>query len=80
MRESRENEPKRVGDGSSHRRGYQRRHGVKANVETGETLDARRRKIAEGRPTITASGKCGPRHQGGGGAQQNAPGGKGPDG
>jgi hypothetical protein len=27
--------------------GYQRRHGVKDNVETGEALDVRRRKIAE---------------------------------
>jgi len=26
--------------------GYQRRHGVKANVSTGETLGARRRKLA----------------------------------
>lgn len=46
--------------------GYQRRHGVKDDVETGEALDARRRKLAEERPAITASGKCGPRHQGGG--------------
>jgi hypothetical protein len=46
--------------------GYQRRHGVKANVSTGETLGARRRKIAGERFTITVSGKCGPRHQGGG--------------
>ena len=46
--------------------GYQRRHGVKDNVETGEALDVRRRKIAEERFAITASGKCGPRHQGGG--------------
>src|SRR3954447_20633395 len=42
--------------------GYQRRHGVKANVSTGETLGARRRKIAEERSTITVSGKCGSRH------------------
>jgi hypothetical protein len=46
--------------------GYQRRHGVKDDVETGEALDARRRKIAEERPAITAIGKCGLRHQGGG--------------
>jgi DDE superfamily endonuclease len=46
--------------------GYQRRHGVKANVSTGEALDARRRKIAEERLAITVSGKCGPRRQGGG--------------
>jgi hypothetical protein len=46
--------------------GYQRRHGGKDDVETGEALDARRGKIAEERSAITASGKCGPRHQGGG--------------
>ncbi len=46
--------------------GYQRRHGVKDNVETGEALDARRRKLAEEMPTITSNGKCGHRHQGGG--------------
>ena len=46
--------------------GYQRRHDGKDDVETGEALDARRRKIAEERSTITVSGKCGLRHQGGG--------------
>ena len=46
--------------------GYQRRHGGKDNVETGEALDVRRRKLVEERLAITASGKCGPRHQGGG--------------
>ncbi len=46
--------------------GYQRRHGVKDDVETGEALDARRRKLAEEMPTITSNGKCGHRHQGGG--------------
>jgi len=46
--------------------GYQRRHGVKDDVETGEALGARRRKLVEERPAITARGKCWPRHQGGG--------------
>jgi hypothetical protein len=46
--------------------GYQRRHDVKDDVETGEALDARRRKLAEEMPAITAIGKCGHRHQGGG--------------
>jgi hypothetical protein len=46
--------------------GYQRRHGVKDDVETGETLGARRRKLAEEMPAITVSGKCWHRHQGGG--------------
>jgi hypothetical protein len=35
-------------------------------VETGEALDARRRKLAEEMAAITASGKCGHRRQGGG--------------
>jgi len=46
--------------------GYQRRHGVKDDVETGEALGARRRNLVEEMPAITASGKCGHRHQGGG--------------
>ncbi len=46
--------------------GYQRRHGVKEDVETGETLGARRRKLAEEMTAITVSGKCSHRHQGGG--------------
>jgi len=46
--------------------GYQRRHGVKDNVETGEALGARRRKLVEEMPAITVSGKCGHRRQGGG--------------
>ena len=46
--------------------GYQRRHGAKDDVETGEALDARRRKLAEEMSTITSNGKCGPRRQGGG--------------
>ena len=46
--------------------GYQRRHGVKEDVETGEALVARRRDPVEEMPAITASGKCWHRHQGGG--------------
>jgi hypothetical protein len=46
--------------------GYQRRHGVKEDVETGEALGARRRNLVEEMPAITASGKCRHRRQGGG--------------
>ncbi|MFM8885170.1 MAG: hypothetical protein ACKOKC_01965, partial [Chthoniobacterales bacterium] len=46
--------------------GYQRRHGVKDDVETGEALGARRRNPVEEMPAITVSGKCGHRHQGDG--------------
>jgi hypothetical protein len=46
--------------------GYQRRHGVKDDVETGETLGARRRNLAGEMPAITVSGKCWYRHQGDG--------------
>jgi hypothetical protein len=46
--------------------GYQRRHGVKDDVETGEALGARRRNLAEETSAITASGKCRHRHQGDG--------------
>jgi hypothetical protein len=46
--------------------GYQRRHGVKDDVETGEALGARRRNLVEEVPAITVSGKCWHRHQGGG--------------
>jgi len=46
--------------------GYQRRHGVKEDVSTGETLDARRRNLVEEMAAITVSGKCRHRHQGGG--------------
>jgi len=46
--------------------GYQRRHGVKDDVETGEALGARRRNLAEEMPAITLNGKCRHRHQGGG--------------
>jgi len=44
--------------------GYQRRHGVKGYAETGETLGARRRKLAEEPLRITVSGKSEGRHQG----------------
>lgn len=46
--------------------GYQRRHGVKDNVETGEALGTRRRNPVEEMSAITASGKCGHRCQGDG--------------
>ena len=46
--------------------GYQRRHGVKEDVETGEALGARRRNLVEEVPAITVSGKCGHRRQGDG--------------
>ncbi len=46
--------------------GYQRRHGVTEDVETGETFDARRGKLVEEMPAITVSGKGRCRHQGGG--------------
>jgi hypothetical protein len=46
--------------------GYQRRHDVKDDVETGEALGAWRRKLAKEMTTITVSGKCGHRHQGDG--------------
>ena len=46
--------------------GYQRRHGEKEDVPTGEALGARRRNLAEEATAITASGKCRRRHQGGG--------------
>ena len=46
--------------------GYQRRHGVKDDVETGEALGARRRNPVEEMLAITVSGKCWHRHQGGG--------------
>jgi hypothetical protein len=54
--------------------GYQRRHGVKEDVETGEALGARRRNLVEEMPAITASGKCGHRHQGGGSGRSTADG------
>ena len=46
--------------------GYQRRHGVKDNVETGEALGTRRRNPVEEMLAITASGKCVHRCQGDG--------------
>ena len=46
--------------------GYQRRHGVKDDVETGEALGVRRRNFVEEMPAITVSGKCGHRYQGDG--------------
>jgi hypothetical protein len=46
--------------------GYQRRHGGKDDVSTGEALDARRRNLVEEMTAITVSGKCRHRHQGGG--------------
>jgi hypothetical protein len=46
--------------------GYQRRHGVKDDVETGEALGTRRRNLVEEMAAITVSGKCGHRCQGGG--------------
>jgi hypothetical protein len=46
--------------------GYQRRHGVKDDVETGEALGARRRNLVEEMPAITVRGKCRHRHQGDG--------------
>ena len=54
--------------------GYQRRHGVKEDVETGETLGARRRNLAEEMPAITVSGKCRHRHQGDGSGRSTADG------
>src|SRR5215470_17005675 len=44
--------------------GYQRRHGGKEDMSTGEALDARRRNPAEETTAITVSGKCRSRHQG----------------
>jgi hypothetical protein len=46
--------------------GYQRQHGVKEDVETGETLGARRANLVAEVPAITVSGKCRHRRQGGG--------------
>jgi hypothetical protein len=54
--------------------GYQRRHGVKEDVETGEALGARRRNLVEEMPAITVSGKCWHRHQGGGSGRSTADG------
>jgi len=46
--------------------GYQRRHGEKENVATGEALGVRRRNLVEEATAITVSGKCKRRRQGGG--------------
>jgi hypothetical protein len=46
--------------------GYQRWHGMKGYVETGETLDTRRGKLVEEVSPITLNGKWISRYQGGG--------------
>jgi len=46
--------------------GYQRRHGEKEDVSTGEALGVRRRNLAAEVSAITGSGKCRHRHQGDG--------------
>lgn len=46
--------------------GYQRRQGVKEDVETGEALDVRRGNLVEEVLAITVSGKGWYRYQGGG--------------
>ena len=46
--------------------GYQRRHGVKETVSTGEALGVRRSNLAEEAVPITVRGKWRRRHQGGG--------------
>jgi len=46
--------------------GYQRRHGEKEDVSTGEPLGARRRNLAEEVSAITVSGKCRHRYKGDG--------------
>jgi hypothetical protein len=46
--------------------GYQRRHGEKVDVSTGEALGVRRRDLAEEMTAKTLSGKCRHRCQGGG--------------
>jgi len=43
--------------------GYQRRQGVKEDVETGEALDVRGGKLLEEASAITVSGKSWRRHQ-----------------
>jgi len=52
--------------------GYQRRHGVKDQVSTGEALGARRRNPVEEAFPITVSGKWRRRHQGGGSGRSTA--------
>jgi len=46
--------------------GYQRWHGMKGDVETGEALDIRRRNLVEEANPITLNGKWMSRYQGGG--------------
>ena len=46
--------------------GYQRRHGAKEDVSTGETLRARRERLAGEATPITVSGKWSGRHEGDG--------------
>ena len=46
--------------------GYQRRHGGKVNVSTGEALGVRRRNLTEEMSVITLSGKCWHKRQGDG--------------
>ena len=46
--------------------GYQRWHGVKGYVETGEAIDTRRRNLVEEVSPITLNGKWIGRYQGGG--------------
>jgi hypothetical protein len=52
--------------------GYQRRHGAKDSVSTGEALGARRRNPAEEAHPIAVSGKWMGRHQGGGSGRTTA--------
>jgi len=54
--------------------GYQRRHGGKVDVSTGEALGIRRRNLAEEMTAITLSGKCRHRCQGGGSGRSTADG------
>ncbi len=52
--------------------GYQRRHGVKDQVSTGEAIGARRRNPVEEASPITVSGKWRRKHQGGGSGRSTA--------
>jgi hypothetical protein len=52
--------------------GYQRRHGAKGYVETGEVLDARRRNLDEETLLITLNGKWRGRHQDDGSGRSTA--------
>jgi Transposase DDE domain len=55
--------------------GYQRRHGTKENVSTGEVRGARRGKLVEEASPITVSGKGRRRHPGGGSGRSTVDGG-----